>query len=156
MKKILILLMLVFAFSYTSAQSTSSSTATHKPKDPCKDPRVRMDPFNVCNNIGYDNVYLKWFQSGKIKTPPPFGGPITLMVSGCFYGITWVRVGPPRPGYYVYKPDVTRVYSFGPPSHIGQYLLGLYAPKYFCTKNLSGGGLIVLPGLLITMMGSSR
>ncbi len=166
MKQIFVftILMILFLSDFTDihAQTAQNSddaeqekVTQQKPKDPCKDPKIAMDPFSGCNNIGYKNYYLSLFESGKINTPPPMGGPITNIMTGCFYQITWVQLGPPRPGYYLHVPKITRTYAFGPPRHIGQFLLGLYAPKQFCTKN-TGSGLIVIPGLMITMMGSSR
>ncbi len=135
-------LLLIPAFSY--AQNLCSP----------KDPDEAIDPFSMSSNCGYDNYYLKLFRAGKINTPPPMGGPVTDILRNCFDGVTWVAVGAPRPGWYIHMQGVTRTYTFGPPTHIGQFLLGLYAPKKFCAKNV-GQGLITLPGLLITMMGSS-
>ena len=142
--------LLMFNISHAqnaSSTSASSSSSTQDIKD-------KLDPFSSINNIGYDNSYLRLFRAGKISTPPPMGGPITDILRGCFDGVTWVVVGAPRPGWYIHMQGVTRTYTFGPPTHLGQFLLGLYAPKKFCAKNV-GMGLITLPGLLITMMGSS-
>ena len=150
---LLIVLVLTFAVSAVAyAQSTGytntdNSSSTEKVKK-------KLDPYSTENNIGYDNFYLKLFRAGKINTPPPMGGPVTDILRNCFDGVTWVAVGAPRPGWYIHMQGVTRTYTFGPPTHIGQFLLGLYAPKKFCAKNV-GMGLITLPGLLITMMGSS-
>ena len=139
----------------TNSSATSSSATSTMSEEERAWIKALQDPFSTINNFGYDNTYLRLYNSGKINTPPPFGGAITSMITGCFDGITWVSVGPPRPGWYLHTP-YTRTYEFGPPRHIGQYLLGLYAPKLFCTKNTGFGGLLVREGLVISMMGSSQ
>jgi hypothetical protein len=71
----------------------------------------------------------------------------------CYNQVIWAGIGPPRSGNYIWAPGVTRTYEFGPPSHVGQWLLGLYAPPYFCVARLLP--LIVCPGKIMTMEGSS-
>lgn len=71
----------------------------------------------------------------------------------CYNQVIWAGIGPPRGGNYIWAPGVTRTYEFGPPSHTGQWLLGLYAPPYFCVARLLP--LIVCPGIIMTMEGSS-
>jgi len=141
----------------TTSSSTTSTVATSTMSEEERAwIRALQDPFSTINNFGYDNTYLRLYDSGKINTPPPFGGAITGIIKGCMNGITWVSIGPPRPGWYLHTP-YTRTYEFGPPRHIGQYLLGLYAPKMFCSKNLNlNNNLLVKEGLIISMMGSSR
>ena len=149
---ITLILLLLFAYSHAQTASSTSSSSTASSSERVK---ALLDPFSIINNIGYDNSYYSLYNAGKIKTPPPFGGPVINMIQGCFDGVTWVSIGLPRPGWYVHQAGVTRTYAFGPPRHIGQFILGLYAPKHFCAKN-TGAGLIVKAGFLITMMGSSR
>jgi len=81
----------------------------------------------------------------------PFGGPITQIIF-CYNNAIYAAVGPPRGGPYIWTPE-TKTYKFGPPSHVGQYLLGLAAPPYYCL--VSREPIIVWSGILITMMGSS-
>ncbi len=149
---ITLVLLLLFAYSHAQTASSTSSSSTASSSARVK---ALLNPFSIDNNIGYDNFYYSLYQAGKIKTPPPFGGPVLYMIPGCLERVTWVAIGPPRSGWYVHQAGVTRTYAFGPPRHIGQFLLGLYAPKHFCVKNTSAG-LIVKAGFLITMMGSSR
>src|SRR3989344_5672727 len=47
----------------------------------------------------------------------------------------------------------TKTYQFGPPSHAGQWLLGLAGAPYYCIYRISP--LTVYTGISITMMGSS-
>jgi len=71
----------------------------------------------------------------------------------CYNQVIWAGIGAPRGGNYIWAPGVTRTYEFGPPSKNGQWLLGLYAPPYFCVARLLP--LIVCPGIIMTMLGSS-
>ncbi len=114
----------------------------------------QINLYDEKQNIGYDNQLLKLYLSGKISSPPPFGGPIQEYVPCALYGVRWIQVGPPRPGWYLWVPGVTRTYPYGPPYRVGQYVLGLYAPKYFCIVSISP--LLSIEGITITMMGSSR
>ena len=82
----------------------------------------------------------------------PFGGAIgTIHV--CPYNSTiYVNLGPPRGGEYIWT-TATKTYQFGPPSHAGQWLLGLAGAPYYCIYRISP--LTVYTGISITMMGSS-
>ena len=71
----------------------------------------------------------------------------------CYNQVIWAGIGAPRGGNYIWAPGVTRTYEFGPPSRNGQWLLGLYAPPYFCVARLLP--LIVCPGIIMTMLGTS-
>jgi len=81
----------------------------------------------------------------------PFGGPIVQIIF-CHNNAIYAAVGPPRGGPYIWTPQ-TKTDQFGRPSHVGQYLLGLAAPPYYCL--VSREPIIVWSGILITMMGSS-
>ncbi len=104
-------------------------------------------------NIGYENKYLKLYKEGKISTTPSFGGRIQDIVFCYNDGVRWTRVGPPRGGDYIWSPSVTKTYEYGPPYHSGQYILGLFAPYYFCL--VSPNPLVIFPGILMTMIGTS-
>ncbi len=81
-----------------------------------------------------------------------WGGQFTTVLP-CFNAVTWTVVGPPRGGIYIWVPGATATYQYGGPSHAGQYGLGLAAPPYFCIA--SPFPLIVLPGTIMTMVGTS-
>jgi len=81
----------------------------------------------------------------------PFGGSIGQIIF-CYNNAIYTVVGPPRGGPYIWTPS-TRTYQFGPPSHSGQWLLGLAAPPYYCLVSIQP--IIVFSGILMTMEGSS-
>lgn len=83
----------------------------------------------------------------------PWGGQFQQVIP-CFNNVIWALAGPPRGGKYIWVPGVTRTYDYGPPAHAGQWGLGLAAPPYFCI--VSPLPLIVFPGIIMTMLGSSR
>ncbi len=82
-----------------------------------------------------------------------FGGAAGSVIP-CFNAVIWTSVSAPRGGQYIWAPGVTRTYEYGPPAHSGQWLLGLYGAPYFCI--VSPLPLIIFPGLLMTMLGSSQ
>lgn len=82
----------------------------------------------------------------------PFGGSIGQIVF-CYNDAIWSNVGPPRGGQFIWTPS-TKTYQFGPPRHSGQWLLGLAAAPYYCVVSIDP--VIVWPGILISMMGSSQ
>lgn len=82
----------------------------------------------------------------------PYGGQISQIIF-CYNSAIFARTGPPRGGDFIWTPS-TRTYQFGPPSHAGQWHLGLAGPPYYCVVSIEP--VIVWPGILITMMGSSR
>jgi len=82
-----------------------------------------------------------------------FGGSIGTIIP-CVNTVIYTVLGPPRGGKYLWSPNVTKTYPFGPPSHSGQWLLGNAGPAYFCLESVLP--LIVHPGLLMIMMGSSQ
>lgn len=83
----------------------------------------------------------------------PWGGQFQQVIP-CFNAVIWVLAGPPRGGKYIWVPGATRTYDYGPPSHAGQWGLGLAAPPYFCI--VSPLPLIVWPGVIMTMLGTSQ
>lgn len=82
-----------------------------------------------------------------------FGGAAGQVIN-CFNNVIWASVGAPRGGKYIWAPGITRTYEYGPPAHSGQWLLGLFGAPYFCI--VSPLPLIIFPGLLMTMLGSSQ
>ncbi len=82
----------------------------------------------------------------------PFGGDIGTIVP-CYNDAIYAAIGPPVPGPYIWTPS-TVTYEFGPPSHSGQWLLGLAGAPYYCLVSIEP--IIVWPGIAITMMGSSQ
>lgn len=83
----------------------------------------------------------------------PWGGQFSRVIF-CFNNVIWVQAGPPRGGKYIWVPGVTRTYDYGPPSHAGQWGLGLAAPPYFCI--VTPLPLVVFPGIIMTMLGTSQ
>lgn len=81
----------------------------------------------------------------------PFGGMIGQIIF-CYNNAIYAAVGPPRGGPFIWTPS-TRTYQFGPPTHTGQWLLGLAAPPYYCLVSVQP--IIVWSGILMTMEGSS-
>jgi len=82
----------------------------------------------------------------------PFGGMIGQIVF-CYNNAIYAQVGPPNGGPFIWTPS-TKTYQFGPPTHSGQWLLGLAAPPYYCLVSIQP--IIVWSGILMTMEGSSR
>ncbi len=82
-----------------------------------------------------------------------WGGPFQTVIPCWNEGVIWTVVGPPRPGVFIWTAS-TKTYDYGPPSRPGQYGLGLAGPPYFCV--VSPYPVIVLPGIIMTMVGTSR
>ncbi|MDO8561968.1 MAG: hypothetical protein Q7S05_04040 [bacterium] len=85
-----------------------------------------------------------------------FGGQTSLVLPCFVFGVvpygSISLIGPPNPGLYIWTP-ATRTYSNGPPMRPGQWLLGLASIPYICV--VSPIGPIIVPGMAISMMGSS-
>lgn len=82
----------------------------------------------------------------------PFGGQVGTIMP-CFNVAIYAILGPPRGGAYLWTPE-TATYQFGPPTHTGQWVLGLTSVPYICL--VWPAPLFVLPGIGIAMMGSSQ
>jgi len=82
----------------------------------------------------------------------PFGGQASI-VRPCFNQAIYASLGPPRGGPFIWT-GKTKTYQFGPPSHAGQWLLGLAGAPYFCIIRIQP--LTVWSGTHIIMMGSSQ
>jgi len=65
----------------------------------------------------------------------PFGGQV-LSQTICLNG-TALLVGPPSPGFYMYTPGITTLFSWFAP-FVGNYLLGLASPGGFCYLGVTG------------------
>ena len=98
------------------------------------------------------SVLLLFAPTAVFAQTNPFGGPITSIIF-CYNQAIWTTVGPPVGGIYIWTP-ATVTYPFGPPAHVGQYLLGLYGAPYYCLVSIVP--IIVYAGISITMMGSSQ
>ncbi len=97
-------------------------------------------------------IILLMAPTAVVAQTNPFGGPITQIIF-CYNQAIWTTVGPPVGGIYIWTPS-TVTYQFGPPAHVGQYLLGLYGAPYYCLVSIVP--IIVFAGISITMMGSSQ
>ncbi|KKW19535.1 MAG: hypothetical protein UY63_C0011G0017 [Parcubacteria group bacterium GW2011_GWA2_51_10] len=82
-----------------------------------------------------------------------FGGRASLVIPCFFSGAVYAVVGPPRGGSFIWTP-FTRTYPFGLPTHSGQWLLGLTGIPYICI--VTPIPFIIIPGISISMMGSSQ
>lgn len=82
----------------------------------------------------------------------PFGGRASTVLQCVFNSTIYANLGPPRGGEYIWT-TATRTYQFGPPSHAGQWLLGLAGAPYYCIYRISP--LTIYTGISISMMGSS-
>lgn len=68
----------------------------------------------------------------------PFGGRITMM-RYCLCNASYLlTVGPPKGGSFMYSP-VSYSYAYGPPSHVGQWLLGMAGPTMLCINPVCDG-----------------
>ena len=81
----------------------------------------------------------------------PFGGQ-TQVHHYCYNQAIYALLSPPRGGPYIWTPS-TKTYQFGPPRGVGQWLLGLTGPPYYCVVTRSP--IFVKEGMSIMMMGSS-
>lgn len=86
----------------------------------------------------------------------PFGGQTSLVLPCFVFGLvpygSISLLGPPNPGLYIWT-LFTKTYPNGPPTRPGQWLLGLTSIPYICV--VSPIGPIIVPGMAISMMGSS-
>jgi hypothetical protein len=82
----------------------------------------------------------------------PFGGAASIVIP-CYNSAIYALVGPPVGGPFIWTP-ATLTFSFGPPSHSGQWILGNAGPPYFCLVSIDP--IITYSGTDIIMMGSSQ
>ena len=107
----------------------------------------------LCVGVLCASAVLTVFAYPRTTHAFPWGGQFQQVIP-CFNNVIWTLTGPPRGGKYIWVPGVTRTYDYGPPSHAGQWGIGLAAPPYFCI--VSPLPLIVFPGIIMTMLGSSQ
>lgn len=82
----------------------------------------------------------------------PFGGRASIVLNCVYNSTIYANLGPPRGGEYVWT-KATRTYQFGPPSHAGQWMLGLAgAPSYCFFKRAP---VIIYTAIAMTMVGTS-
>lgn len=81
----------------------------------------------------------------------PFGGQIQRIVP-CYNQAIYAYLSAPIGGPYIWTPS-TKTYQFGPPSFVGQWLLGLASAPYYCLVSIQP--IVVWSGTAISMMGSS-
>lgn len=96
------------------------------------------------------SAHAIYFGGPVIPFPCPLG-PTGVCV--CLNVATYVVVGPPRPGAFVWS-LVSKTYASGPAWTAGQYVLGRASVPYFCV--LSVLPTIVVPGLHVDFLGTSR
>ncbi|MDB5238244.1 MAG: hypothetical protein JWM46_514 [Candidatus Kaiserbacteria bacterium] len=82
----------------------------------------------------------------------PFGGQAALVIP-CYNGAIYAFIGPPIGGPYIWTPS-TQTYRNGPPTHSGQWLLGLAGAPYYCIVSIEP--INVFPGTAIMMLGTSQ
>ena len=98
-------------------------------------------------------VVVSLFSPLKVQAFP-FGGQITDLIH-CINGVTYVTLSAPNPGPYIWSP-ATQTYDFGPPSHDGQWLLGLAGVPSICIVSVNLFFVDTRVGSGIMMMGSSQ
>ena len=99
--------------------------------------------------------------TGRVKAASfgvPFGGKIrNVIVCTCpaNFGLQ-ITVGPPRPGIFMYKPGISRLFSYFNIFRPGPYVLGI-ASGYNPCLQYTGTGCIPLStgGPLIRLVGTS-
>lgn len=82
----------------------------------------------------------------------PFGGQAGQVIP-CYNNGIYVSLGAPRGGPYIWTP-ATRTYQFGPPTHVGQWFLGIAGAPYYCVVSVQP--FINYPAWNIVFMGSSQ
>jgi hypothetical protein len=82
----------------------------------------------------------------------PFGGQVGSTIF-CANGVILDEVGPPIGGLFLWTP-ATATYAFGPPTHPGQWVLGLSGIPYYCLVSIVP--LLFAPGITMMMVGTSR
>jgi hypothetical protein len=91
----------------------------------------------------------------------PFGGMILFLFPACIpyggnAGGSHIILGPPTAGKYMWSPGISFSYLWGPPSHIGQWLLGMSGPMTACVFMTPVGPQMYDWGWLILFHGSSQ
>ncbi|OGG69132.1 hypothetical protein A3F27_03430 [Candidatus Kaiserbacteria bacterium RIFCSPHIGHO2_12_FULL_53_13] len=82
----------------------------------------------------------------------PFGGQASIVLP-CFNVAILAIIGAPIDGWYIWT-TATETFNNGPPTSSGQWLLGLTSIPYICL--VWPAPIILVPGMAISMMGSSQ
>lgn len=70
----------------------------------------------------------------------PFGGQIIALIPCVFpFGGYVIQLGPPSFGSYLYQAGLSFSYMYGPPTHPGQWLLGMSGAGLECATDFSHG-----------------
>jgi hypothetical protein len=91
------------------------------------------------------------FSAPNLAFAYPFGGETSLVLP-CWNVAILTLIGDPNAGFYLWT-TATETFNNGPPTHGGQWLLGLASIPYICL--LLPLPVIVWTGIAIDMMGSS-
>jgi len=113
--------------------------------------KERMPPFLI---LLLTVIFLASSLPYPAEAIRPFGGPITWYFPGCNQG-SLLYVGPPVGGQFMYTGS-SKSFLFGPPTHVGQYLLGMSAGYLVCTVPCKIGACPIGGGELILFHGSSQ
>lgn len=108
--------------------------------------------YNVCMRASATAAAILALLFPAFALAFPFGGQASL-VHVCYNNAIISYVGPPRGGVYVWTPG-TKTYKNGPPTHAGQWLLGLAGGPYYCIYSVLP--IDVRAGIMITMLGTSQ
>lgn len=101
-------------------------------------------------------VAIPFFVRAIPLAPDALGGPIVSMTP-CLYpfGGWKITLGPPSFGSYIYQLGLSKSFLFGPPWHIGQYVLGTALGGVSCATYYDDGWGGWVSGGLILYHGSS-
>lgn len=83
----------------------------------------------------------------------PFGGVAGLVLPCYFNSTIYVALGPPLGGSLIWT-VATKTLPNGPPTHSGQYAIGLASPPYYCIFSIAP--IITYSGIAMTMVGTSK
>ena len=108
-------------------------------------------PYTMCMRTPATAVAIVTLLFPALTLAFPFGGQAS-QVSPCYNNAIIAYVGPPRGGVYIWTPS-TKTYKNGPPTHSGQWLLGLAGAPYYCIISILP--IDVRAGIRITMLGTS-
>ncbi len=114
---------------------------------------VRKMAYNARMRTFFAAAFILAFLVPSLTFAFPFGGQASQVLPCPINNAILAYVGPPRGGAYIWTPS-TRYYRFGPPTHAGQWLLGLAGIPYYCGVSIQP--IDSRPGFLIIMMGSSQ
>ena len=94
------------------------------------------------------------FSPTETEAVNPFGGAVGTIYFCQFDNIIYVDIGPPRGGPHLWSSQ-TKTYDYGPPSHSGQWLLGLRTGVMHVCVVTRTPSLWLESGMLMLIEGSS-